>query len=145
MAKKKKSRKAARSHDKKDSKKGNAKLIIYLFGGIIAIGVIFIAVQVISMLGNDKVIDDKPPIGYNKYAFRKEGELQFITNDGKDTIQIDIEIASSPQERQLGLMYRDKMEENQGMLFLHRIHGNVTGIFKLPELPGTKMTFAAFA
>jgi len=31
---------------------------------------------------------------------------------------IDVELAQSEADRQLGLMYRDKMAENQGMLFV---------------------------
>ena len=50
-------------------------------------------------------------------AFIKEGELVFRVN-GKIAQQIDIEIVDQPKETQQGLMYRTKMAENQGMLFV---------------------------
>jgi uncharacterized protein len=51
------------------------------------------------------------------YAFKKEGELTFYT-DSKPVVKIDIEIADTEYERQLGLMKRKSMEENHGMLFI---------------------------
>lgn len=52
------------------------------------------------------------------YKFKKEGELTFISADDNFLAQIDIEIAGSEVERTQGLMYRDKMGENQGMFFI---------------------------
>jgi len=55
------------------------------------------------------------------FAFQKQGELIF--GDAKDKIlsKIDIEIADNEDKRMTGLMFRDKMDENQGMLFLFQI------------------------
>lgn len=50
-------------------------------------------------------------------VFRKEGELEFITSSGTNP-KIDIEIADSPDQRMLGLMYRKKMDTDKGMLFI---------------------------
>jgi len=58
----------------------------------------------------------EPDIEY--YTFKKEGELTFTDNLGNTKIKIDIEIADNEYERQLGLMNRQSMEENQGMLFI---------------------------
>lgn len=52
------------------------------------------------------------------YSFTKEGELSFNDSKGNLISSIDIEIADTDEQRQLGLMYRDKMEEDQGMLFI---------------------------
>jgi hypothetical protein len=51
-------------------------------------------------------------------AFVKEGELRFL--DSRDNLRsfIDIEIADDEASRSQGLMYRDSMAENQGMLFV---------------------------
>ena len=50
--------------------------------------------------------------------FTKEGELYLLR--GKDTLQkLDIEFAESSYEQQTGLMYRNSMEPNQGMLFTY--------------------------
>lgn len=52
------------------------------------------------------------------YEFQKEGELTF--NDAKNNFisKLDVEIADDEQSRETGLMFRDKMEQNQGMLFV---------------------------
>jgi uncharacterized membrane protein (UPF0127 family) len=51
--------------------------------------------------------------------FQKEGELYFQSAAGGKAIsKIDIEKAESEVERQMGLMFRKSMPEDQGMLFL---------------------------
>jgi len=52
------------------------------------------------------------------YEFHKEGELRFLNAEQELITTIDIEIAWDESERELGLMYREKMAENQGMLFI---------------------------
>ena len=52
------------------------------------------------------------------YKFNKEGELTFRNKNGDSISNIDVEFADSENERTRGLMYRDKMLENQGMLFV---------------------------
>jgi len=53
-----------------------------------------------------------------EYMFKKEGELLFLDSLNNKKIKIDIEIADNDYDRQLGLMFRKHMEENQGMLFI---------------------------
>lgn len=54
-----------------------------------------------------------------KVEFKKEGELTLFKGTTDTIIKIfDIEIAKTPYEIQTGLMYRDAMKENQGMLFV---------------------------
>lgn len=52
-------------------------------------------------------------------TFTKEGELTLFKST-TDTIitTLDIEIAETPFEIETGLMYRESMEDNQGMLFV---------------------------
>ncbi|MEM6261346.1 MAG: DUF192 domain-containing protein [Bacteroidota bacterium] len=56
--------------------------------------------------------------------FKKEGELTFYRMDSlgqrQDIVSIDIEMADNTREITQGLMYRDEMEERQGMLFVFR-------------------------
>lgn len=54
-----------------------------------------------------------------KVAFDKEGELQ-LKKAANDSLiaTLDIEIADDEYQTQTGLMYRDTMEQNQGMLFI---------------------------
>lgn len=49
--------------------------------------------------------------------FEKEAEVSII-KEGKVLKTIDVELANTPEERNLGLMYRKGMDENQGMLFI---------------------------
>lgn len=61
----------------------------------------------------------KPSPKMSGPAFIKQGELKFISKDGKKIIsQIDIELAANDEKRTQGLMWRREMEENQGMLFV---------------------------
>jgi uncharacterized protein len=51
-------------------------------------------------------------------AFVKEGELRFLDRRDNLLSSIDVEIADDEASRTQGLMYRDSMAENQGMLFI---------------------------
>lgn len=52
-------------------------------------------------------------------SFKNEGELTFIDGEtGEKVITIDIEKAETPEEHEIGLMYRRDMQESQGMLFI---------------------------
>lgn len=51
-------------------------------------------------------------------SFTKEAEA-YLTRPGGDTIQfLQLEIADDDYQRETGLMYRESMEQNQGMLFI---------------------------
>jgi|YelNatPaOPRAMG01_1025707.scaffolds.fasta_scaffold02018_13 uncharacterized membrane protein (UPF0127 family) len=54
----------------------------------------------------------------SEYMFRKDGTLTFLSDSNKVLTNIDIQIASSEFDRELGLMYRKHMKENNGMLFI---------------------------
>jgi uncharacterized protein len=72
--------------------------------------------------------DRKPPAasttetitaGATAPAFNKQGELSFISKATGDTIRnIDIELATTDEQRATGLMNRKSMDESQGMLFI---------------------------
>ncbi|MGX1929671.1 DUF192 domain-containing protein [Flagellimonas sp. 2504JD4-2] len=63
--------------------------------------------------------EQKQEIKTETISFTKEGELTITgATDEATPIQFDIEIAETEYETQTGLMYRDSMEENQGMLFV---------------------------
>ena len=51
-------------------------------------------------------------------GFVKEGEVTFLDSVGNALIKIDVEIASRPEERTKGMMYRDNMPARFGMLFM---------------------------
>lgn len=52
-----------------------------------------------------------------EYMFKKNGELTFTAPSGS-SVKIDIQIARTEFDRELGLMFRKSMDENQGMLFI---------------------------
>jgi len=62
----------------------------------------------------ESLIPEKPPV----VEFTKNGYLHFINSENDTLSKIDIELVNSIYERSLGLMYRDKMMEDQGMLFI---------------------------
>jgi len=53
----------------------------------------------------------------NKYKFKKEGQIVIITSIN-DSLSFDIEIADTPYKTALGLMYRNKMAQNESMFFI---------------------------
>ena len=80
------------------------------------IGTIIVLIIVATFfILNNVIYIDKPEVEY--YKFKKEGELTITDSLGNSKIKIDLEIADTEYERQLGLMNRNAMEETQGMLF----------------------------
>ena len=80
---------------------------------------IIVGVVVVALLGFfivNNFITNEPKVEY--YTFTKEGELTFTDSLGTLKSKIDLEIAETTYETRLGLMNRNKMEENQGMLFI---------------------------
>ncbi|MBT8378893.1 MAG: DUF192 domain-containing protein [Ignavibacteria bacterium] len=80
----------------------------------IGIATLFIVIAAFFIFNNC----DDDPNDVNYYTFKKEGELTFTDSSANSIVKIDIEIADSDYERQLGLMNRESMEELQGMLFI---------------------------
>jgi uncharacterized membrane protein (UPF0127 family) len=68
------------------------------------------------LIFNNFIKNPKPEMDY--YTFTKEGELVFTDSLGNTKAKIDLEIADDEYQRQLGLMNRKEMMENQGMLFI---------------------------
>lgn len=50
--------------------------------------------------------------------FTKEGNLEIMDPSGKSIKSLEIELAKTDYETQTGLMYRNAMAENRGMLFV---------------------------
>ncbi len=87
------------------------KTEIYIrVGAIIVVAalVIFLAVSnLIKKNGSD-----------SEYMFKKDGTLTFLNDSSQVKAKIDIQIANTEFDRELGLMFRKSMKENQGMLFI---------------------------
>ncbi len=81
------------------------KLVFYFFLGAIVLH---------SCKDEPKKVIKTEPV-----AFKKEGELTlFRARTDSILAQLDIEIADNEYETETGLMYRQEMEHNQGMLFV---------------------------
>ncbi len=83
---------------------------VYKIIAVIAVLALVAFLVLPGILKKDKHLDE--------YSFKKEGELTFYSENNKQLAKIDIEIADTEYDRQLGLMKRKSMEENEGMLFI---------------------------
>ena len=65
--------------------------------------------------------DDKKEdiIETDPISFAKEGEVYLIKASGDTLRKFDVELAETDYEHQTGLMYRESMENDQGMLFVY--------------------------
>ena len=97
---------------KTSTKVKDKKSHVKIFGVIILI----LALVAFLIVNNFLKKDSEPEVKY--YTFTKDGELIFSDSLGTEKIKIDIEIADTEYKRQLGLMNRKSMEENEGMLFI---------------------------
>jgi uncharacterized membrane protein (UPF0127 family) len=67
---------------------------------------------------NDSVKVDSTKDKKYKIQFVKQGEVYFQDKNKNLIKVIDVELAETSEKRETGLMYRDNIEESQGMLFL---------------------------
>lgn len=80
--------------------------------------------------------EDKKTVKSIVITFKKEGELS-IKKATTDSVvkSIDIEIADTEYETQTGMMYRDSMEDGQGMLFVFKNAGYHSFYMKNTKIP----------
>lgn len=76
-----------------------------------------ILILALGMLTFASCKEDKKIIKQTEVTFKKEGELTVFKSDSTQVV-LDIEIADTDFDIQTGLMYRNIMENNQGMLFI---------------------------
>ena len=92
------------------SKTTDKKKIYYGVGAIVLIAVYVIAFIIPTLTD--------PTTEETEYKFMKEGSLTFTDSLNNPITKIDLEIADTDYDRQLGLMSRKSMEMSQGMLFI---------------------------
>lgn len=78
------------------------------------IGLILFCLSCKDNTGNNAVVTQ------TKIAFKKEATLSIYNPTGALKTTLDIEIADTPYERETGLMYRDSMAKQHGMLFIFK-------------------------
>lgn len=101
-------------------KKINGPIFVYL--------IVFVSVSIVMIALNQtrkgNILKEQTARSTNMQdsstRFNKEGELTFIGQKGETITSIDIEIADDDIQTQRGLMYRRKMKEDRGMLFIFR-------------------------
>lgn len=76
-----------------------------------------VSLAVMSCDDNKQNSSDKS-VETAKVEFKKEGELTFKRDD-QVLKKLDIEVAKSSYEQQTGLMYRQSMKADRGMLFVY--------------------------
>jgi len=106
--------------------------------------IIFSAAATLSLLTSCK--DDnatEKPIETEEITFTKEGEATLLKASGDTIKHLDIEIADNSYERQTGLMYRNNMEEEQGMLFIYNEEAPRSFFMKNTYIPLDIIYFAA--
>ena len=62
--------------------------------------------------------EDRKVITQTEVTFTKEGTLTIFKSIDSTRVSLDIEIADTEYDIQTGLMYRNSMASNQGMLFV---------------------------
>ena len=67
---------------------------------------------------SDDASSPEPNQRADETGFRKDGALTFFHEDGSPAGTIDIEIAETNEARQRGLMFRQEMGYDRGMLFI---------------------------
>ncbi len=104
---------------KKPVKKKNLFLQVGIGMVLLAFVVYFALSQfILNKQSSEDNALEKAVNNYTAYSFKKNGELSFANQKDTFISKIDIEIADTDEKRELGLMFRDKMTENQGMLFI---------------------------
>lgn len=87
--------------------------------GIGMLVVVLLSIVMVNKTNHTPPIATTPTVAQpTSYEFMKQGELRFISTKDVFITTIDIEIAQDDSKRTLGLMYRDTMAENQGILFV---------------------------
>ncbi|OPY76526.1 MAG: hypothetical protein A4E64_01490 [Syntrophorhabdus sp. PtaU1.Bin058] len=57
--------------------------------------------------------------GYCGLAYGGERQVTFYNKDGQKTCGFNVELARTPEEQERGLMFRERLPDNGGMLFLY--------------------------
>jgi uncharacterized membrane protein (UPF0127 family) len=86
---------------------------------LILLSCLFLFVNVVCQKEPEDIkIDTSNQKDSGKIKFKKQGEVSFQDTMKNLITKIDVEIAETDDTRHLGLMYRENMQENQGMLFI---------------------------
>ncbi len=99
------------SSSKRNQSKGNRKPVIIIISTLFLAVVAFLLLKVVVSSGGDSELD-------RLIAFDPEGDLTFLASSGDTLMTVDIEIADTEEDRQVGMMFRKEFGDDQGMLFV---------------------------
>lgn len=90
---------------------------------ILIIGIVVIlAIVIVIIINSNKETSTTD----SEYQFHKEGELVILDSNKVIKKKIDIEIADTEYDRELGLMFRKEMSDEQGMLFIFPVEDELS-------------------
>ncbi len=93
----------------------------YIFGALAVVALVLVYVVGKNLQSEKLVPADQTgfqPRIKSAVAFQNQGQLRFLDGDDNLLYSLNIEIADDEAKRMQGLMYRDTMAENEGMLFV---------------------------
>jgi uncharacterized protein len=113
----KKVKPATQKRNKKGIKKINTARMFFIIAAVI-IALAFLLFSIYNPRKNKQ--GKKQSSSYSKTvpSFRKDGSLSIILTKNPTPILLDIEIADNEEERMRGLMDRQNLPDNAGMLFI---------------------------
>jgi hypothetical protein len=89
-----------------------------MFKKLIIISLAFISSFNLVCKKDDGELKNGNKLQFQNMQFTKQGEVYFQDKAINLKTKIDVEIAETEETRRLGLMFREKLEEMQGMLFI---------------------------
>jgi uncharacterized protein len=98
--------------------KKKKRLVIIFIAPAIALTLLFFALKISFEPEAIHNSTEKNMNNETAFSFNKEGELNFLSKEGKIISAINIEIADNDEKHAMGLMYRTRLDENQAMLFI---------------------------
>lgn len=101
---------------RRNQAKTKKKLLIYIIGFIFVV-LIYIF---LSFSGDhtEQIPQQEATLRSSSLDFTKDGELTISDRSRNEIVTIDVEIVEDSRSLSQGLMYRESMEEHQGMLFI---------------------------
>jgi uncharacterized membrane protein (UPF0127 family) len=93
---------------------------IFTKSNILLFSIPIIVLFYFIILKNDSVKQEKENKmkTFDSFEFQKEGEVTFLDDQDQFISKIDVEIADDDESRTTGLMFRNKLAMDQGMLFI---------------------------
>ena len=61
--------------------------------------------------------------------------VDLVAPDGKQLAEVAVEVANTPSQRETGLMYRNHLDEDAGMIFVFRTPDDLAFWMKNTEIP----------